>query len=405
VREAVAIAVGDRTSRRLVTAVTTALRPAIDDLRRYLEDRLPAYMVPARIDVLDELPLSANGKVDRGRLAADLTGARHRAYLAPRDELERRLVALWEDVLETRPIGVVDPFFEIGGDSLLAAHLVVKLEEAFGRRLPLGALLAARTVEGLASLLRQTVPDEERLRVPIRREGDGAPLFLVHPIGGHVLCYAELAAALPPGRPVWGIQAPGAHELDVAQLAARYLEEVRAVQPVGPHILGGWSFGGLVALEMARQLEPSAVVILIDTVWPPAPRPDDTGALVRFASDLSARSAIRLDWDASLIAATPAPERLGLVLDRLRAAGLRGMESREQLARAFDVFRANLRAMHDHAPAPTRARVVSLRARATRSADWDRFESVELPGDHYSLLVEPHVRLLASHIDAALKGM
>ncbi len=236
------------------------------DLRAFLRESLPAYMVPPHYVFLENLPLMANGKIDRKALPdPDWLGQRQSAAEdeppSARDGIEAQLVKIWERVLGVHPIGLKDSFFELGGHSLLAVSLFAQMEKVFGRRLPLASLFQAPTVEQLAKLLRtkDLVPDWSPL-VPIQPRGERPPFFAVHAYGGDVLFYRELARHLGEDQPFYGLQAVGLsgerHPLKrIDDMAARYLREVRAVQPEGPYRLGGYCMGAYVALEMARQLE------------------------------------------------------------------------------------------------------------------------------------------------------
>jgi thioesterase domain-containing protein/acyl carrier protein len=234
-------------------------------------------MIPAAFVTMESLPLTPNGKVDKRALpvpsAAAMAGAG--SYAAPRDATEKRLSHIWEEVLSVPRIGINDNFFELGGQSLLALRLMRRLEQAFGRNLPPAILFQAPTIEKLAVLLRdeEGVPRWSSL-VPIQREGSKPPFFCVHGLGGHVLRFVPLAQHLGNDRPFYGIQAYGLDDgklphASVEEMAAHYISEVRKIQPEGPYLLGGYSFGGAVAYEMARQLsaenQPVAFLALLDS--------------------------------------------------------------------------------------------------------------------------------------------
>lgn len=177
--------------KRLVAYVVGDLEHALtaSDLRSFLKDKVPEYMVPSVFMLLDSLPTMPNGKVDRGALPKpDQTRPEMgKTLVAPRDELERTLAGLWEEVLNIRPIGVTDNFFELGGHSLLAVRLFALIDKRLGKRLPLAALFRGATVEGLAELVRQnSLSETPSSLVPIQPGGHKRPLFLVHPAGGHV---------------------------------------------------------------------------------------------------------------------------------------------------------------------------------------------------------------------------
>jgi amino acid adenylation domain-containing protein len=249
--------------------------PSVTELRACLKEKLPVYMLPSSFVKLDRLPLTPNGKVDRRALpppnAADASTTQD--LVAARDQVESQLVNIWENVLGLRPISVTHDFFELGGHSLIAVRLMTRIEEAFGQRLPFTTLLQARTVEQLAEVIRQGGAVWSSL-VPIQTQGSKPPFFCVHGAGGVVIRFHDLARHLGPVQPVYGLQArglDGQHPCDsrVEDMAAHYLPEIRRIQPHGPYRLGGYSLGGMVALEMAQLLiaegETAVSVVLFDT--------------------------------------------------------------------------------------------------------------------------------------------
>ena len=230
--------------------------------RESLLSRLPAYMVPAFFVELEKLPLTPSGKINRRALPSPEESATLIASdrVTPRDELEEQLVKLWIKILQAKTIGVTDNFFEVGGDSLLAARLFAQIHNRFGKNLPLATLFVSPTIEQLANVLRATEAEVAwSSLVPIQPHGSKPPLFCVHAAGANVLIYRPMSRHLGDDQPVYALQAQG---LDgrrepltcVEDMAAHYLKEMRAFQPSGPYYLLGASFGGLVIYEMAQQL-------------------------------------------------------------------------------------------------------------------------------------------------------
>jgi thioesterase domain-containing protein/acyl carrier protein len=419
----VVLAREDRPGETVLVAYVVAaagLPPESAELQRFLGERLPAYMVPAAFVLLDRLPLTANDKVDRAALPAPEKSrpGSARDYLAPRDELELQLVRIWERLLGVQPVGVRDDFFALGGHSLLAVQLMARIQSQLGPSLPTATLLRHPTVERLAAHLREEAGPIHRAALVEIEPGNGRPLFLVHPIGGGVLCYAPLARHLAAERAVYGLQAPdrvdGEEEPSIEPMAARYLAEVKAVQPAGPYALGGWSMGGVVAFEMARQLEAAGETVellaLLDSAAPGAvaTRRLEGGELVAlFAADL-----VRLAADAPVAAVAP-PEDLAhwsveealrwLSAEAERAGLLPEGQGESALARRFAVFSANYRALEGYTGRTSAAPITLFRATAQLDGDlgWGRFaerpvEVCHLPADHYSLLREPQVEDLAA---------
>jgi amino acid adenylation domain-containing protein len=261
--------------------------PAGVDLRTFLRAALPEYMVPSAVVVLDRLPMTPGGKVDRAALpaveVAHPRGAHPTPPAAPRNDIERDLAAIWADVLNVRPVGVRDDFFELGGHSYQAAVLLSRVQERLGHSLPLGALFAAPTVEKFAAVLQKkleigTAGD----LVPLREDGHRPPLFLIAGIGGHVFTFHKFARLLGPDQPSYGVKAIGvdgsARTPDrIEDIAARYAEEIIEERPDGPVVLGGYSIGALVAFELALQLQAAGrqvgPLVVFDAAAPGYPRP------------------------------------------------------------------------------------------------------------------------------------
>jgi amino acid adenylation domain-containing protein len=254
--------------------------PTTSELRQFLQQQLPAYLVPSAFVMLSTLPLTANGKIDSRALPApDLSGqASTPTFRAARDDFEVQLTKIWERVLGTSTIGITDNFFELGGHSLLAIRLFSEIEQVWGKNLPLATLFQAQTIEKLANLLRQegwSLPYSSL--VQIQSGGTKPPLFCVHPIGGNVLEYYQLATHLGKEQPVYGLQSLGLDGKEIPlcsieAMAAHYITEMKIIQPNGPYFLVGYSFAGLVVYEIAQQLdrrgEKVALLALLDRISP-----------------------------------------------------------------------------------------------------------------------------------------
>ncbi|MEV6070128.1 thioesterase domain-containing protein, partial [Nocardia sp. NPDC052001] len=236
-------------------------------VRESVGARLPEYMVPAAVVVLDRLPLTVNGKLDKRSLPAPDFAGNGDGYRAPSTPTEVVLSAIYAHVLGLERVGVDDSFFDIGGNSLLAMRVVAEIHDAFDVRVAVRTLFQAPSVRALKDHLGADV-DSEFSHVEILSEGVGTPLFCIHPGGGVSWPYRPLADYL--GIPIIGIS----QDLDkersesVREMAAYYLEIIRKAQPDGPYRLLGWSFGGGVAHEIAAQLtragEKVSTLVLVD---------------------------------------------------------------------------------------------------------------------------------------------
>jgi amino acid adenylation domain-containing protein len=233
------------------------------DLRQHLKERVPDYMIPAAFVVLEKFPLTSTLKVDRNALPdPDLDSARESAgYVAPKTQTEQKLARIWVSLLNQKKIGVHDDFFEIGGHSMIAVALMVKIEKELNIRLPLASLFERSTIHLLAELIDQNSESIEwRSLVPIRPAGSKKPLFLVHGLGLNVLLYTTIINYLDPEQPVYGLQARGLNGVDepldtIETIAAYYISEIQSIDKEGPYALAGFSLGGRIAYEMARQLD------------------------------------------------------------------------------------------------------------------------------------------------------
>jgi amino acid adenylation domain-containing protein len=250
--------------RRLAAYIV--LNPGSDllasELRGYLSQNLPSYMIPSLFTFLASLPLTPNRKVDRKALprpdfssAAGLT-----AFEPPCNELEARLVRLWEEVVDVHPVGVCDNFFELGGTSLMAIRLLAEVEKQLERSVPLTLLFEEGTVRHVATWLRgHQASLAWEVLVPIQPKGMKPPLFVVHPLDGDVTGFSHWVPGMDAEQPIYGLRAAGIDGIStpletVEAMASRYIEAIRSIRPKGPYQLAGYCAGSLIAYEMAHQL-------------------------------------------------------------------------------------------------------------------------------------------------------
>ncbi len=233
----------------------------LDALRGYLAGYLPDYMMPARFMLLDAMPLTPSGKLDRKALPQPERSERA-AYVAPVGALEQKLAALWQQIFAVERVGRHENFFELGGDSLTAAAMMARFPEHFGMELPLGSLFETPSVAGLAAYMQraESRPDPLGGLLPLRPGAQARPLFCIHPVVGLSWSYANLLRHLDDSLPLYGLQsrglrAGGALPASIDEMAAGYLEQMRQIQPQGPYRLLGWSLGGLLAHAVAARLQ------------------------------------------------------------------------------------------------------------------------------------------------------
>jgi amino acid adenylation domain-containing protein len=249
-------------------------------LQVFLHDWLPSYMVPSTFHILKKISLTPNGKVDYGALPelGPRLSVGKEAFVGPGDGLEAQFVSVWEQVLDVKPIGVHDNFFDLGGHSFLAVQLWSRMEKMAGKSLPLSLLYRLPTIAQLAQVVRQQEDRAEwEYLVAVQPEGHHAPLCIVPGAGDPGLYLRNIAKHLGVDQPLYGFHAQGIdgkkpfHD-SVNEMAAHYVQDLRQLQPQGPYFLGGYSFGGIVAYEMAQQLQYEgqsvALLALFDTPGP-----------------------------------------------------------------------------------------------------------------------------------------
>ncbi|WP_174734417.1 non-ribosomal peptide synthetase [Mesobacillus harenae] len=260
VRQSVTTTIIGRDGSKELVAYVVMNKEAVfnqQELRSFVREKLPEYMVPTFFVELQEVPVTPVGKVDRKKLPYPTLALTSEQVFLPRNPVEARLVSLWESLLKYSPIGIRDSFFELGGNSLLAMRLFSEIEKSFNKRLPVSIIFQEETIENLARLISANNQSEALLSsiVSIQPLGSMTPLFCVHGGGGEVLIYRELAVELGEDQPVYGLRYVNneIQSLTVESLAEKYIKEIERIQPNGPYKLVGFCFGGPIAYEMAYQ--------------------------------------------------------------------------------------------------------------------------------------------------------
>lgn len=431
----------DNSGKRLVAYIVPQNNIIVNqqELKDYLKKHLPDYMVPSALMILETLPLTPNGKVDRKALPTPDRSLNPETFVTPRDSLELELAQIWEEVLNLRPIGVTDNFFDIGGHSLLAVRLMALIQQQFGRELPLSTLFQGGTIEKLAIILRSNISERPwSSLVGIQTAGSQHPLFCAHPIGGNVLGYIALGRYLSPDQPLYALQAPGVEGqqqpyTEIPELASYYIEAIQAFQPVGPYFLGGHSFGGLVAFEMAQQLQQQGqeigLLVIIDT---PAPihagviEPiDDARWLVKRSQVLERFFGKKISVDYTELQQLEPEDQFNYFLEKLRRVNLIPPDAgRNMIRRILEVQKASHQALINYVPQVYSGKITLLRASEMVAEDsggvfaqsfqkpalgWGELttqpiEIHEVPGDHVTMLSEPHVQVLADKLKCCLEN-
>ncbi len=391
------------------------------ELRQFLKSKLPSYMVPARFVRLPALPLNPNGKVDRKALPEGEPMVENivAEFKPPQTPLQMQLQLVFERFLKKRPIGIDVSFFELGGDSLQALNLIIELERVTGKTLPLGILYEAPTIDALSKAIERHTDTKFSSLVPLQPLGKRAPLFFIHTTPGDVLGYGGLVYHLGTEQPSYGFQSlgfgdPNQSHQRVEEMAGYYVQLLREFQSHGPYYLGGWCYGGIIAVEMAHQLravgEEVAFLGLIET---PAPLPEKN--VVRFYL----RRVDRLlkmnpaQWYRYLRAkinyfrgVKQANEQRFRRVEKADVKDGSVEEINQHLARLERVY-----AVNDCAMKVYRSRYYPGKVTLFNSAvqdptvirdplyGWgglaDKIEMYVIPGDHDTILAEPQVRQLA----------
>ena len=386
-------------------------------LRRFVAERLAPYKVPRRVVAVDEIPRGATGKLDRASLAdaLGLTAAAQAragvARVAPADDLERGVAEVWQRVLGDDDLPSVDvDFFELGGDSLHATELLLDLEQAFDRRIPATVFFDGATVRAMAALLRAEPTDPSAsFVVPVQPGGSRPPLFCVMRAGS-VVTLRHLAATLGPEQPVYGVWMPSMHGPEIAggsiqDIATTCARLVREVAPEGPYRLFGHSLGGLVVYETARRLaaEGQAVGFLgvADALHPDLVRARwerRHSTRYRLGKLFSRRGPEIVAWRVRQLFGRNPPRPVDY---------LPGTEAILDWQAAFARERA-----YEPGPAPAPVTIFATqpyeRFSGSHDLGWAPLmlpgsECIEVPGDHDSMIGEPHVHVLAARLEESLR--
>lgn len=446
---AVVVCKPDTPNAFLVAYVT---RAASDDdapeasLEQFAARRLPHFKRPAGFIVLDAMPMTASGKVDRRQLSTDVElQSLGQECIPPEGPLEEFLHEAWRETLEIENLGVNQNFFEVGGSSIGAATLTTRLTDELGVHVPTALLFDLADIRQMACRLielhEQTIRDRfgvdaievgrkysrdlllPSLITPLRATGQQRPLFLIHPPGGIVACYRDLASGLPDDQPVYAIRARGLHGREtlpssIEEMAADYIGAIQEIQPQGPYVLGGWSLGGLVAYEAARQLiaagEEVDRLVMLDTTIP-----EDSTDLVPLAE----RENVGLEYGIELtlreLGELDPEQQLQMLFEHAQKLGV--LEENSPPEVIAQVIEDLQHLFHHHVDLSTRYRLAPLDVRCLlirprempiqRNVAHDRgwghlLSEVDVhmvPGHHHSMVQPPAVTKVATILTHALK--
>jgi amino acid adenylation domain-containing protein len=421
----------------------------VPQVREFLQQKLPNYMIPSAFVILEALPLTPNGKIDRRALPSPSHHSSSDTYVSPRNPVELKLSHIWSTILKLDLVGVKDNFFDLGGHSLLAPYLVAQIKEHFNKDISLATLFQSPTIEQLAIEVQKDADTKsDSPLVPIKPMGSHPPLFCVPGAGGYPFYLYNLARFLSPDQPFYSFQATYDKQklismTSVEEKATLYIQAMRAVQPQGPYFLAGHSFGGQIAYEMALQLlaqgEEVALLAILDATAPQRIPPsylehleklDDVSWMLSFDYSMKAVYGKELNLDAQQLRSLTPEAQVQYVLDSLKMADLLAPDADPTyLSQVLQVYRAE--SMTPYVPQQFHAAPVTVfRSREVFAVDeseisdpeileytknardkalgWNAFSSQPVnvhfvPGDHVTLLRLPHVQVLAERLNACIQ--
>ncbi|MBF0398856.1 MAG: non-ribosomal peptide synthetase, partial [Desulfobacterales bacterium] len=431
VRESVVILSNDNENKKLIAYITTRSEHP-NDLKTYLKKYLPDYMVPSSIVVINEMPLTPNGKIDRKKLSI-YDNIKVDNKIPPRNEIEMKMLHIWESVLASKTIGIFDNFFDLGGHSLLAVRLMANIYKEFNSNIPIAELFLNPTIAQLSELLLKSGYKESKewsSLVKMRASGSGRPVFWIGGIGGNVLYFYSLLRNLNTNRPFYGLQSKGLDGktkplYSIEDIAKDYIEVIKTVSPKGPYWLGGHSFGGLVAFEMSQQLqkngEETALLMIIDAIAPSSDinpkkeEKDDSAWLIEIADMISISENKKLNISYNDLLSLSPEEQLDYFNKRLIESGISFPYSNPKQVRGLlEVYKANAIALNNYQKPKDvyPVQIALFKAKESIAAKlnsddetlgWQIYSKGKvnthiIPGDHNTMMNEPNVSVLAKYI-------
>lgn len=367
----------------------------IAGLRGHLEEALPKFMLPSFFVTLAELPLNPNGKVDKKVLPLpELRSTRMKAeHVAPRNAIEKTLSTIWGKALGVEDLGVHDNFFDLGGHSIMGIQMLTQVEQQLSRKLALNSLFQAPTVALFAELIKKDEKPLDLLNLaPIQKEGNKLPLFCVHGDEANYFMSRDLGK----DQPFWGFfhQGEDGHPLrytEVEDIAAHFIREMKQVRPDGPYLLCGFSFGGLVAYEMAQQLNRNGDEVLMLALL-------DSYAPKLFGEVMQQEAKFY------------EPIKKSVMRQMVKWQHDKGKILAPKL-RHFNIIDTYDQATYRYDIRPYDGPMLMIKAAASPGPDhmgWKDLVKGELtlastPGDHYNMIKDPHVKTLSKLIEQGIR--
>lgn len=443
--QCVVMAVPDSSGNNMLAVWFTTTDPGADaegfirKCKKGLSANLPDYMIPSLWMKLDSFPLTPNRKIDRKALPKHNVSQLNEKVVAPEEhqsDLQKLICKVWRDALKVSTVRLDDNFFELGGQSILAVKLMVDLEKETGIRLPIAVLFSNSTVRKLSALYEK--PAEEAVWspiVPIKNTGNRKPMYFVHGVSGNVFKYFGLGKLLLPGQPSYGLQGYGLNGKDVPftnmeEMAAYHIDALLKFQPEGPYMLGGGSFGGYLAYEMAIQLmakgKEVSMLALYDldaakkTDFLPGGVKQLVGAQLlasRFLKRVSALAKADKEERKNYFEARKKIKEVGELESWLDIYNVTEMIGKDAATYFKRVEEACYEALMTYKIKPYKGSIVLFRAKDghynneyDEDLGWSKFVKgkttvITVPGDHNSIFEEPNVPVLAAKMNELLSKM
>ncbi|MBN3925717.1 SDR family NAD(P)-dependent oxidoreductase [Nostoc sp. NMS4] len=390
---------------------------------------------------LPEMPLTADGKIDYSNLPVPTwaSSRRNKDFVVARDALETQLAQIWEKLLDVRPIGITDNFFSLGGNSILVLRLTAEIHKSFDKEIAVSTIFQEATIEHLADILRQEsnfLPKSPL--VPIQPLGSNPPFFCVYPASGNILSYLDLASYLGSNQPFYGLEPLGLDKeltlyYGIENLATHYIKALRVVQPQGPYYIGGWCLGGIVALEMAQQMQKQGLeVALLAMLDSPMAIPVDktvdddlnAKAFIRLAKYIEIFHQQKLAVSYEELQKLELQEQVSYMVEKIKQSNFWLAEMKvEQIHDILDISKNSIQSFRSYIPQIYPDKITFFRAsemlpedfrdteldRDDMAAGWEKIslkpiEIIDVPGNHLTMFNKPHVQVLAEQLSNFIRG-
>lgn len=393
-----------------------------EDLAHFLKEKLPQYMIPSLFIELDYLPITSNGKIDYNQLPKPDFNEVYKSsnFVFPRNDLEKQLSEIWLEILELNKLSIKDNFFTLGGHSLLAVKLMSEIERKLGINLPISLIFKAGNIEDLAqeiNRIQTTIYSHKNYdSLVLMKQGNHNinPLFLIHPIGGEVFCYNDLVSYLDTERSCYGLTYPNVKTSpkyqSIEDLASTYLDEIKKIQNDSKYLLGGWSYGGLISFEMAKQLNKQGknieLLILIEPSIPSGIKQTNENLLfIDFIANLTLNKDININNDQLKL--LPIAEQVKIVLKQLKENNILPQQYKlSKFQEQFTIFKHNVEAISKYEVQNLTAEILLFKSPNYSDIAinfWTEkikgnLTIYEILGNHFTIMTQSNAMVLAEYL-------